>query len=189
MIQALLLAAGAGRRFGADKRLHPLADGTPMALAAARKLNEALPGALAVVGEADDTLADLLTAAGLAVTRCPNAQLGMGASLAWGVAQRPDADGWLIALADMPFIRPGTHRRVAEAVAIPAAIAAPVFEGRRGHPVAFGAAYWQDLINLDGDQGGRVVLARHPEQLIQVLCDDPGVLRDIDAAGDFVSQA
>ena len=185
MIQGILLAAGAGRRFGSDKRLFPLPDGTPMALAAARNLHAALPGALAVVGKADDALARLLAEAGLAVSRCPHAQLGMGASLAWGIAQCPDAGGWLIALADMPFIRPATHRRVAEAVTRPAAIAAPFFEGRRGHPVAFGAAYRYDLLGLDGDHGGREVLGRHREQLIRVPCDDPGVLRDIDSTADL----
>ncbi|HNI07001.1 MAG TPA: nucleotidyltransferase family protein [Thiobacillaceae bacterium] len=185
MIQALLLAAGAGRRFGADKRLHPLADGTPMALAAARNLIQALPGALAVVGEADQQLADLLTAAGLAVTCCPDAARGMGASLAWGVAQRPEADGWLIALADMPFIRPATFHRVAEAVTGPAVIAAPVFDGKRGHPVAFGVDYREALLGLDGDRGGRDLLATHPDRLRRVPCDDPGVLRDIDHKADL----
>ena len=185
MIQAILLAAGTSRRFGADKRLHPLVDGTPMALAAARHLAEALPGALAVIGEADKLLADLLTAAGLAVTCCPKAHRGMGASLAWGVAQRPEADGWLIALADMPFIRPATLSRVAEALAGPAAIAAPVFDGKRGHPVAFGAAYREALLDLDGDRGGRDLLANHPDRLRLVPCDDPGVLRDIDRMADL----
>lgn len=185
MIQAILLAAGAGRRFGADKRLHPLADGTPMALAAARRLQGALPGALAVVGGADEVLADLLAAAGLAVTRCPRAERGMGASLAWGVAQRPEADGWLIALADMPFIRADTLRRVVEAVTRPESIAAPMFDGRRGHPVAFGRAYRDALLGLDGDRGGRDVLARYLDRLIALPCDDPGVLRDIDVATDL----
>ena len=185
MIQAILLAAGAGRRFGADKRLYPLAGGTPMALASARNLVEALPGALAVVGVADDTLADLLGVAGLTVTRCPDAARGMGASLAWGVAQRPEADGWLIALADMPFIRPATILRVAEAIRTPDAIAAPVFHGRRGHPVAFGSLYGEALLRLDGDRGGRDVLERHAGKLFPVSGDDPGVLRDIDTAGDL----
>ena len=185
MIQAILLAAGAGRRFGADKRLYPLAGGTPMALAAARNLVEALPGALAVVGVADDTLAALLGVAGLTVTRCPDAARGMGASLAWGVAQRPEADGWLIALADMPFIRPATFHRVAEAVTGPAVIAAPVFDGKRGHPVAFGVDYREALLGLDGDRGGRDLLATHPDRLRRVPCDDPGVLRDIDHKADL----
>ena len=48
-MQAILLAAGRSSRFGGNKLLHPLADGTPVALAAARNLVAALPGALAVV--------------------------------------------------------------------------------------------------------------------------------------------
>lgn len=185
MMQGLLLAAGYSRRFGADKLLHPLPDGTPVGLAAARNLIAALPGALAVVNDADGPLAGLLREAGLGVSACPHAQAGMGASLAWGVAQTPDAGGWLVALADMPFILPQTIRRVASAIDRPNVIAAPVHRGRRGHPVAFGPAHRQELTRLDGDRGARVLLERHAQSLVRVDCDDPGVLRDIDTLTDL----
>ena len=181
MIQALLLAAGRATRFGANKLLHPLADGTPLALAAARNLATALPGALAVVNDTDAELMRLLQAAGLKVSVCPHAQEGMGASLAWGVAQTAGADGWLIALADMPFIAPHTLRAVAEAVRAPLDIVAPQHGGRRGHPVAFGRAYGPTLGRLRGDTGARTLLHAHPDRLILLSCDDPGVLQDIDS--------
>ncbi len=185
MIQALLLAAGGSRRFGANKLLHPLADGTPLALAAARSLQVALPGALAVIGEQDEELAELFETAGLAVTRCPMAERGMGASLAWGVGRSAEAGGWLVALADMPFIQATTIRRVAAAIDRPVAIAAPIHLGRRGHPVAFGSAYFGELARLDGDRGARDLLRLHSDRLRLVPCDDPGVLRDIDTPADL----
>lgn len=179
-MQGILLAAGSSRRFGANKLLHPLPDGTPLALAVARNLIAALPNTLAVVNGRDSRLIDLLEEAGLQVSICPRADQGMGASLAWGVAQTSDADCWLIALADMPFITATTIKNVAQAVRTPSRIAAPVFEGQRGHPVAFGKKYGEALTELTGDQGARDLLLRHAAQLIAVDCQDPGVLQDID---------
>jgi len=179
-MQPILLAAGRSTRFGSNKLLHPLADGTPLALAAARSLAAALPGALAVVNGDSAELARLLETAGLAVSVCPHAHEGMGASLAWGVAQTRTADGWLIALADMPFIAPSTLRAVAAAVKAPLAIAAPLCGGRRGHPVAFGRDHGPALRRLRGDTGARVLLQAHRDSLLLLPCDDPGVLQDID---------
>ena len=181
MIQPIFLAAGRSTRFGANKLLHPLADGTPLALAAARNLAAALPAALAVVNGADAELVHLLQGAGLKVSVCPDAQEGMGTSLAWGVAQTAGADGWLIALADMPFIAPHTLRAVAERVRAPLDIVAPMHGGRRGHPVAFGRAHGPALSRLSGDTGARALLHEHQSNLILLNCNDAGVLQDIDS--------
>jgi len=180
MMQPILLAAGRSTRFGGNKLLHPLADGTPLALAAARNLAAALPGALAVVNGTDVELMCLLQDAGLKVSVCPRAQEGMGASLAWGVMQTREADGWLIALADMPFIAAQTLRAVAGGVREPLAIVAPAHGGRRGHPVAFGRGHGAALAGLSGDTGARALLQAQQSRLVLLSCDDPGVLRDID---------
>lgn len=186
-MQGILLAAGRGSRFGVNKLLHPLADSVPMAVAAARNLQAALSDVLAVVNDADPVLKALLEAAGLRVSVCPKARAGMGASLAWGVAQTDAADGWLIALADMPWIRPATLRAVAQAVTGPSAIAAPTYHGQRGHPVAFGSQHGPGLIALSGDEGARQILRRHAEDLILLPVDDVGVLRDIDTPGQLTA--
>lgn len=180
LIQPLFLAAGCSSRFGANKLLHRLADGTPVALAAARNLAAALPGALAVVNGGDIELVNLLQGAGLKVSVCPRSWEGIGASLAWGVYQTPEADGWLIALADMPFIAPQTLRAVAEGVREPLDIVAPVHGGRRGHPVAFGRGHRPALSELSGDTGARSLLQAHQRSLVLLSCNDPGVLQDID---------
>jgi molybdenum cofactor cytidylyltransferase len=151
-----------------------------MALAAARNLKTALPDCIAVVNGENEELMAQLESAGLRVTVYPRARQGMGASLAWGVVQSLAADGWLIALADMPWIQPQTIRSIAVAVTDPRAIAAPLHQGRRGHPVAFGGAYGQDLMKLDGDLGARRLLDAHARKIILLPSADPGVLRDVD---------
>lgn len=179
-MQAILLAAGRGSRFGADKLMHPLADGIPMVLAAARNLKAAIPDVLTVVNGENLELMALLEEMGVAFSVCPHAAQGMGASLAWGVARTRQADGWLIALGDMPWIRPETIRTVAETVTGPSVIAAPAYQGRRGHPVAFGRDHGPALMALSGDEGARRLLAALPREVVLLPCDDSGVVRDID---------
>jgi len=186
-IVGLLLAAGQGRRFGADKLRQPLADGTPVAVAAARALKAACPDSIAVLRPEQDELAGLIEAEGLAVIRCAVARDGMGHSLAAGVAASPHAAGWLVALADMPCIRVATLGAVRDAIADGAALAAPAFAGRRGHPVGF-APRWRDaLMGLQGDEGARAILRANGACLTQLALDDPGVLLDVDTPADLAA--
>ena len=112
---------------------------------------------------------------------------GMGASLAHGIDQARGADGWVIALADMPLIAPETIRKIIARLEAGATIVAPAHGGERGHPVGFGAALRNELLALDGDQGARAVLERHRGELELVECGDPNVLYDIDRKSDLPS--
>lgn len=184
-IVGILLAAGAGRRFGGDKLLHVLADGTPMALAAARSLGSACDRVVVVLRAAGHPLARDFEEAGYALVVCPDADGGMGYSLAAGVRAAHDAAGWVVALADMPFIQPDSLRTVAAALRAGASLAAPTFQGRRGHPVGF-ARQWRDaLCALVGDQGARQILTTHREQVVLCPVDDEGVVMDIDRPQDM----
>ncbi|MGF1529404.1 MAG: NTP transferase domain-containing protein [Candidatus Competibacterales bacterium] len=182
-LQGILLAAGRSRRFGADKRLAPI-DGIPMALVAARTLALALPDPVVVVAAADEPIAQCLTEAGFDLAVNPHGLGGMGKSLATGVAARLDASGWVIALADMPWVRLATYRAICAAAAWDA-IVAPGFCGRRGHPVAFGGAFRHDLVALDGDEGARWIVKRSPHALRLIDSDDPGTVCDVDHPNDL----
>jgi molybdenum cofactor cytidylyltransferase len=184
-IAGILLAAGAGSRFGGEKLLHPLEDGVAIAAHAARNLLAATPDVIAVVRWGDFPLYDMLEQEGCQVTMFQGAARGMGASLAHGVAQTRGADGWVVALADMPRITPDTTRRIIAALEEGALIAAPVHKGERGHPVGFGAALRDELLALDGDQGARAVVERHRSAVKIVECDDSGILYDIDRKSDL----
>lgn len=186
----ILLAAGFSRRFGSDdKLLHPLADGVPIGLAAARNLTQALPLSVAVVRPDNDTLASALHDLGMKVLRCDKEALGMGDSLSAAVRHAmqsmPAEDGFVIALGDMPSIRSDTIAAVAEQIAAGAAIAAPTYQGQRGHPVGFSAEFGEALASLQGDEGARSLLQRYREKLVLVECGDPGVLLDIDTPEDL----
>ncbi|MDH5285491.1 MAG: nucleotidyltransferase family protein [Betaproteobacteria bacterium] len=185
-IVAILLAAGRGERFGGGKLLAPLPDsGAPVGVAALRSLRGALPDVIAVVRPDDEALAALLEGEGARVIRAERAHEGMGASLAAGVAAAADADGWLVALADMPWIAPATHARVAGGLRDGAQIVAPYYNNRRGHPVGFAAALRGELLALGGDEGARRVLQAHGDAVTRIDVGDAGVLRDVDRPGDL----
>lgn len=182
---ALLLAAGAGRRFGADKLSAALPDGTLVAVAAARNLLAAGCDVHAVVRATEAGIAPALARLGAVLVPCADARLGMGHSLACGVRASADADGWLIALADMPFVQPASIAAVARALVAGADIAAPSFGGRRGHPVGFAAGFREGLSDLRGDRGARGLLHAHADRVVDIPVVDPGVLRDVDRPDDL----
>ena len=185
-IVGVLLAAGRGERFGGDKLLALLPDGECVGAAAVRHLLAAVSEVVAVVRPDDAALAAALGANGARIVRCANANEGMGASLACAVRARPGAAGWLVALADMPWIQPDTIARVAAAVAGGATVAAPFHRGERGHPVGFAASCYAELAALTGDEGAKGIVAAHRDGITRIDVDDPGILRDIDTPADLV---
>jgi molybdenum cofactor cytidylyltransferase len=181
----ILLAAGSSGRFGSDKLLHPLEGGVPMAVLAARQLLRALPNSVAVVRPDDEELKTRLAVEGIGIIVNPNADAGMGVSLACGVRATAHATGWVIALADMPWIGADTVRGVVRLLRAGAAIAAPVHDGRRGHPVGFSHVFRDELAALTGDEGARGLLVRHAPLVQFFEVNDPGCVLDIDHPTDL----
>jgi len=192
-LEAIVLAGGAGSRFGGRKLTAPWRGGALIdgALAAAFA---APVRAVTVVTGADDQVAAAAAAfaerAGhvdrLRVIHCFDHAEGMGATLRAGVsALPPDTAGAFVFLADMPLAPAAILPALAGAIEAGASAAAPVFEGKRGHPVLFAAALLPELAALSGDEGARRVLQGLGEALVLVPTDDAGVLADVDRPTDL----
>jgi molybdenum cofactor cytidylyltransferase len=183
-IVGILLAAGRGSRFGGEKLLARMNSGNlpgePVGVVALRHLRMAVPDVIAVVRPEDHALAAELGASGAHIVRCANAAEGMGASLACGVRASAHANGWIVALADMPWIGSQTISRVVAAIAHKAPIAAPFHKGQRGHPVGFSRDCYDALVSLTGDEGAKAVIAARSDDLVRIDTDDGGILRDVD---------
>ncbi|WP_395610976.1 NTP transferase domain-containing protein [Pseudomonas sp. B22129] len=102
---------------------------------------------------------------------------GMGDSIAAAVAASGPADGWLVVLGDMPFIRSSSIERVIDGLE-EGGIRVPMQDGCYGHPVAFGQALGPGLMALTGDRGAKPLFAQ--ATVHEVLLKDPGVLWDVD---------
>lgn len=183
----ILLAAGLGTRFDPsglhNKLLAPLRDGTPVVFQSARRLLAVVSEVIAVVRPGAEKLADVLNEAGCSVVFSADTERGMGASLAAAVHASSEADSWLVALGDMPWIDPATIEAVARALDSGAELVAPFYRGKRGHPVGFGLAHRDALLSLDGDAGARGIFATHTPLAVDV--DDANVLRDVDLPSDL----
>ncbi|HEY1182416.1 MAG TPA: nucleotidyltransferase family protein [Rhodocyclaceae bacterium] len=186
-LTGILIAAGQSRRFGGDKLLHPMCDGTPLALMALRNLRPVCSEVAAVLRPDQEKLACLLWNEGARIVVSEDSSAGMGHSLAAGVRACADAQGWLLALADMPYVQTATMQRVADAVVAGASIAAPVHEAQRGHPVGFSRKWYAQLAGLSGDSGARQLLQAYANEVTLIACTDGGIHRDIDTPADLLS--
>ncbi len=184
-IAGILLAAGSARRFGAAKLLQPLHDSVSVAAATAQAMMQVLPNTLAVVKPGDHALIEIFAELGLHIIENPLADEGMGTSLAAGVDATAQADGWLIMLADMPWIQPATISAMADRLENGASMVAPVYAGQRGHPVGFSSRWLQPLRDLSGDKGARDLIADNSDALELLATEDAGVLKDIDFPQDL----
>jgi len=186
-VAALMLAAGYSRRFGADKRRLQLGDGRSL-LSASLALPCSMLEEVWLVLRPDEAPAALDLPTGVRIVQNPATAQGMGHSLAAGAERllaESGAEAVAIFLADMPSIRRDSLENLF-AHASANAIVLPSYQGKRGHPVLFGRAFWPQLAALSGDAGAKPVLQQHPEAVRIVELNDPGVLRDIDTPADLI---
>ncbi|NIH87642.1 NTP transferase domain-containing protein [Amycolatopsis granulosa] len=179
----LLLAAGAGRRFGKPKALVELA-GEPLLRRALRVLTDGGCAPIrVVVGAQAAQVRALLPAPGLAV-ESPDWARGMGASLRAGLRALPEADAVLVHLVDLPGVDARIVARL-RALAAPEVVARAAYDGVPGHPVLLGRRWWREVADsASGDRGARDWLRGRPD-LRLVECADLGGGEDVDTPADL----
>ncbi|MEV6642964.1 nucleotidyltransferase family protein [Amycolatopsis sp. NPDC051371] len=187
-VAGLLLAAGAGRRFGGPKALAEL-DGQPLVLRALATLTAAGCHPVRVVlGAAADEVGALLPDPAQAV-RAEGWETGMGASLKAGLAALSDEPGpvaALVHLVDLPWVGADILARIA-AGATTETVARAAYDGVPGHPVLLGRHWWAEIAETaQGDRGARDWLAGRPD-LRLIECGDLGSGRDVDHRADLPS--
>ncbi len=180
-VGVLVLAAGQAARMGASKLTLPL-HGRPVL---AHVLEAAAAAGLPALVVTGAHAAEVRRAAGaVPAVHAPGHAEGLSASLRAGLAAVPEAwSAVLVALGDMPAVRAGTYRALAEALAAGAPAVVPVHGRRRGNPAGFSRACFPALMALRGDCGARGLLDRLGVRELPV--DDPGILLDLDRPEDF----
>jgi molybdenum cofactor cytidylyltransferase len=187
MPAVIVLAAGKGSRFlGQD---HKLSQRLGNATVLGTSLSQAVASQLPVVVVTTEALAESArrSVAARDVVVLPEVgsagmPLGMGHSIAAGVAACPEAEGWLILPGDMPMVQASSLQAVARKLDDYPVVFAQ-HKGRRGHPVGFSSELYSELVALTGDEGARRLIARYPAFGLEL--DDPGVLIDVDTEADL----
>ena len=180
-VAGLVLAAGAGSRFGAPKALARTPDGEPWVARAVETLLAGGCREVVVVLGAAAAEARALVPPGAAVVVADGWAEGMAASLAEGLAAMPPAEAALITLVDLPGLPSAVCRRLLESGVAPTVLRRAVYAGRPGHPVLLGARHWHPFAaTLAGDRGGRAYLDAHGVEPVECgdLFDGADVDRD-----------
>ena len=173
-VHGLLLAAGAGRRYGGPKAL---VDGW-LVHALDVLADSGCSGRTVVLG-AEAARARALVPAGVEIVIAENWAEGMGASLRAGLRHLPAVDAALVHLVDLPDVDAEVVRRVLAAGRDREALARATYASELGHPVLIGREHWDRIIETAaGDTGARDYLATR--EVVLVECGDLATGRDVD---------
>jgi molybdenum cofactor cytidylyltransferase len=188
-ISALLLAAGKGERMGEVKQLLSLGEKRMVEASLANLQGSRCDEIIVVIGFAAEEIRPLVEGKErVKIVINPQFAEGMNTSIHQGLqALNPRATGILIALADQPFIPSEVIDKLIEGFQTGVqGIVLPVYEGKRGHPVILDRKkYEEELLELHGDVGGKEIVGKHPEDVLEVAVASKGVVIDIDAPEDY----
>ena len=177
-------AAGPGSRFGGavHKLMQPFEGSTVLGMTLRHAVESQLPVLLVTTAQMLPLAGKMLARRDIVVLNEAEAARGMGASIAVGIAERSGAPGWLVLPGDMPLVQSSTLLAVAGALEQHAVVYAQ-HRGRRGHPVAFAAELYSELMHLSNDDGLRRLMLRYPAHGEDTA--DGGVLLDVDTPRDL----
>lgn len=186
-VSAIVLAAGAGSRFGGGKLLAQLVD-RPLIEATFENLRDApVDEIIAVVGADAEKLREVCERYGARTVENEEWERGQSTSVLAGLrACGEGARAAVVLLGDQPFVGSGAVERLVAAFDEGAKIAAATYAGERRNPVLFSRETWPLLeAELAGDEGARSVLRRHPGLVVEVPCDGVGDPADVDTREDL----
>lgn len=177
-IGIIILAAGYSKRFSADKRQALLPTGLTLLDTTLQQIPDSFSQRLLILHPGDEELARRYTP-DWSICIAEDAAMGMGHSLAAAVPYVANCNAILIGLGDMPYVQTDTYLALQKAL-VDYPIVRPFWQDQAGNPVGFQAAYFQELAELNGDQGARKLLDQYAKDVHRFECKDRGIIRDID---------
>ena len=182
-IHCLVLAAGSARRYGSAKLLHRLDDGRSILQHTLGTYTE-LFDQVTVICNDNLRLIDQAIAAQALVKVNPLSHVGMSESIKLGISSIAPKIACLIVLADMPYVTSDSISRICQLVRANNMVQALV-DAQPGNPVAIGADFLPELMQLQGDVGAKAILQKYPLQVVNIELSDNGLVHDIDTLDDL----
>lgn len=186
-VSAIVLAAGAGSRFGGGKLLAPF-EGKTLIEVTLEGLREApVDEIIVVVGKQAEELRSVCEPYGVRVVENPNWEEGMSTSVRAGLeATKPEAVAAVFLLADQPLVGSEAVTRLISAYKTGSNLAVATYGGAPRNPVLFARNVWPLLEQeLSGDEGARGFIRRHSELVTEVPCDGVADPADVDTVEDL----
>ena len=183
---AIILAAGQSRRMGAVNKLLLDVNGVPMIRGVVETLmRDEIEPVVVVTGHEYEQVEACLEGIPVQFAFNPRYEEGMGASIAVGIRSLAAGrhSGVLVCVGDLPNLNSSVVAKLVNAFQAERGqrIVAPVFKGKRGHPVLFPIGYSEKLKQLRGDVGARDLLRQDAQLVVELETEDDGVTRDWDA--------
>lgn len=189
MVSAILLAAGESQRMGRPKQLLPFGSSTILGRTIDNLLSSRVDEVVVVLGTRAGAMKQVIAGRQVKVVVNPDYREGMSTSLIAGIERVDSKAQWvMVALADQPLIDKDIYNRLIEgALGCDMGIILPTYRSKRGNPVIFSIKYKDELLGLEGDVGGREILKRHPDDILEVAVGSEGVTIDINNLDDYYS--
>ncbi len=183
-IASIVLAAGLSSRMGeANKLLHEI-NGTPLVRKTAETaLSSKASSVFVVTGHEEDKVAIALEGLDVKLVHNDDFKSGLASSLKTGIdAVGAGFDAVIVMLGDMPLVGPEIVNKLIAAFDPDEnrSICVPVYEGKRGNPVLWGAQYFEEFSALTGDIGAKYFLSQYSEAVCEVAIDSDNILADFD---------
>lgn len=179
----IVTAAGLSTRFPPNKLLHQL-DGESIICKTIKSLRGKWE-IITVIGYMAPELSDHLNrCSDLEITICHNSeyQKGLSSSIRLGMQTAgPERDYYAFVPGDKPFIKPETIERCWDLISDrKPLILVPRYKGINGHPTFFSNNYYDQFLRLNGDIGGREIIAQNPDAVHYLDLEDEGIIMDMD---------
>ena len=186
-ISVIILAAGKSTRMGKHKLRMPLGQYSILEHTVDNYLNSVVNEVIVVTGHEADKTKQLLAHKPVTIVHNPRYNDGIGTSISAGVGHiKETTQHIMIALADQPYIRSNIinhlvdmHRNNNKGITI------PVYKGTRGNPAIFNSSYKKELLELQGDTGGKQITDRHPDDILEIDIEYEEVTIDIDTMDSY----
>lgn len=186
-IGLVLLAAGGSIRLGRPKQLIRFNGKTLIQHAIDSAVDVPLKSRVLVLGSSEDQILGMIDTKSFHTCRNENWEDGMASSLKKGIKEslriEPNLNAILILVSDQPFISMELLNEMIELYKSQSSIVVCQYGDVKGVPVLFGSKYFNELLQLSGDQGARKIMMKY-EKMQSVVKFDQGNF-DIDTMEDL----
>lgn len=189
MIVGIILGAGEGKRIGKSKLNLPLGNKKVVEWVLQEAGQSDLGRIILVIRPKDKAMLEIGRKWGVEIVINPNFRKGMSTSIQEALQKMDfqDVDGFFLILGDQPFITSSIINQLITSFSPGnSEIVVPYYKGRRGNPVLFDIYWKEELMEVTGDVGGRVLIKAHPEKVKKVKVSDEAIILDIDGEEDYL---